>query len=475
MNSNVKKREQSPLAKGQTVELEIQDLAFGGRGVARVEDFVVFVDGALPQERVLARIDRVKSAYAEATLQTVLQPSPERVVPPCPLFGRCGGCKLQNLSYREQIRQKEKQVREVFAHLAGIQLPEIRPIIASPKEWRYRNKMEMAFGTQRDGTIAIGFHTPGDFRTILDVPECLLQPTVFDEVVSFLRDEIEAQRRAAPQRLAPYDPVTHYGFFRHLVMRHSRASNEILVAILTNDGDWPEFDNLAERFLKAFPQCQGLTWGINRGVSDVARMEEKRKHVGRGWIEETLGERTYRISTFSFFQTNSEAARLLYEVVKEFAELSGCERVLDAYCGTGSIGIYLADRAKEVVGIELVREAVWDARHNARHNNIENCSFFAGEMRSVLPTVTTSLGQKFDRVIVDPPRGGMDKRSLRLLLALGAPVLVYVSCNPATLARDAVTLSAAGYHPEVAQPVDLFPHTHHVECVVKFRKRSGDS
>ncbi|MGC8840227.1 MAG: 23S rRNA (uracil(1939)-C(5))-methyltransferase RlmD [Candidatus Sumerlaeaceae bacterium] len=469
--NNAQKSER-PVAKGQNIELDVHDLAFGGRGVARLENFVVFVDGALPGERVLARIDRVKSAFAEATVLSVIRPSPARVEPPCPLFGECGGCQLQNLAYKEQIRQKEKQIRDVFAHLAGIQLPEIRSIIPSPEEWHYRNKMEMTFGKRADGSVAIGFHTRGDFCTVLDVPACLLQPTVFDEVVQFLRHDIEKQHATAPERLTAYDPVTHRGFFRHLVMRHSRATNDILVAILTNDGEWPEFEDLAARFLANFPQCKGFTWGIHRGVSDVARMEEKRQQFGRGWIEETLGERTYRISTFSFFQTNSLAARLLYDTVRDFAELAGKERVLDAYCGTGSIGIYLADRAKEVVGVELVREAVWDARHNSQRNKLTNCSFFSGQMRDVLPTLTNSLRQRFDRLVVDPPRGGMDKRSLKLLIALGAPLIVYVSCNPTTLARDAVTLTAAGYAPEVAQPLDLFPHTHHVECVVKFRKRS---
>jgi 23S rRNA (uracil1939-C5)-methyltransferase len=462
-----------PVRKGDTVELEIRDLAFGGRGVARLENFVVFVDGALPAERVRARIERVKDGYAEARLAEIIAPSPHRIEPPCPLFGSCGGCRLQNLAGDEQLRQKEKQIAETFAHLAGIKLPELRPIIPAPELWRYRNKMEMALGAGPDGTLALGFHSAGDFRRVLDVPACLLQPAVFDEIVAFLRAELEKLRRAVPERFTPYDPITHQGFLRHLVMRHSRATGEVLVAILTNEGDWPELPQLAEAFLARFPQCQGFTWGINRGVSDVARMEEKRYQTGRCWIEEQLGERIFRISTFSFFQTNSAGARLLYDTVKDFAELTGRERLLDAYCGTGSIGIYLADRAREVVGIEMVREAVWDARHNSRRNGLTNCTFLAGEMRDVLPTLAATLGNRFDRLVVDPPRGGMDKRSLKLLIGLAAPLIVYVSCNPATLARDAATLAAAGYVPEVAQPVDLFPHTHHVECVVRFRRRSS--
>ncbi len=462
---------QPPVRKNESVELCVRDLAFGGRGVARMGNFVIFVEGALPAERVLARIVRVKNDYAEARVETIIEPSPARMEPPCALFGRCGGCKLQNLAYEEQLHQKEKQIREIFEHLAGIALPEVRPIIPSPNQWRYRNKMEMAFGSDPDGRLLIGFHTPGDFRHVLDVPECHIQPPLFDAIVEFLRTELENMRRAAPERFTAYDPVSHEGFFRHLVMRHSQATGEVLVAILTHEGKWPEFRALASSFLERFPQCQGLTWGINRGVSDVARMEEKREQFGRGWIEEQLGERIYRISTFSFFQTNSAGAKLLYDTVRELAQLDGTQRVLDAYCGTGSIGLYLADQAREVIGVEVVREAVWDARHNAQRNGLTNCTFLAGEMRDVLPTLATTLGRHFDRIIVDPPRGGMDKRSLRLLIGLEAPLIVYVSCNPTTLARDAATLAAAGYAPEVAQPVDLFPHTHHVECVVKFRRK----
>lgn len=462
---------QAPLVKGQSIELEVEGLAVGGRGVGRVDDFVVFVEGALPQERVRAIVTRVKSSYGEARLEEVLRPSPERIEAPCPLFGRCGGCKIQHLTYEEQLRQKAALVAQVFEHLAGLAVTEVRPILPSPRIWRYRNKMELAFGNTASGELAIGFHQPGDFRHVLDVPECLLQPESFDAIVDWLRRELESMRRAAPDRLVPYDPVRHTGFFRHLVLRHSHATDEVLVAILTHEGSWPELEPMARRFMEAFPNCRGLTWGIHRGVSDVARMEEKRFELGRGWIEERLGERVYRISTFSFFQTNSLGAELLYEVVRDFAELTGRERVLDAYCGTGSIGIFLADRAAQVVGIELVREAVWDARHNARFNGLNHCTFLAGEMRDVLATLSSTVGAHFDRIVVDPPRGGMDKRSLKQLLALGAPLLIYVSCNPTTLARDAVVLAEAGYQAEVAQPVDLFPHTAHIECVVRFRKK----
>lgn len=458
------------LKKGLEIEVTVERLAFGGRGVARVNGFVVFVDGAAPAEVVRVLITRVKAQYAEGHVIEVLKPSTARVEPPCPYFGRCGGCKLQHISYEEQLRQKQSQVEETLQHLGGVQALSVQPILPSPEPWGYRNKMEFAIGRAPERGIAIGFHTPGDFRTVLDLERCLLQSDQLNAILEFFRRELDALATREPEFAVPYDPVSHEGVLRHLILRESKSSGQFLAALLTTDKNSRAIPELAQKLIRTFPTCRGFIWGLNRGVSDVARMEEKQFQLGEGWMEERLGDKRYRVSMFSFFQTNSRAAKALYDVVRGFAELSGREQVLDAYCGTGSIGIYLADAAKRVIGIEVVREAVWDARHNAQLNNATNCIFLAGEMREVLPTVPTIVGGKFDRVILDPPRGGMDKRSLKLLIGIGAPILVYVSCNPATLARDTATLVAAGYRPERVQPVDMFPHTHHVETVVKFRR-----
>lgn len=461
------------IKKGALADLRIESLAFGGRGIARVDGLVVFVEQALPGDMVRARITRRKTQYAEAQMTELLEPSADRVEAPCPVFGVCGGCKMQNYAYTEQLRHKQQHVADALEHIARQQNFNMHPIVPSPDPWHYRNKMEYAFGTDADGRIEIGFHRAGDYRRIVEVKQCAIQPELLDEVLAHLSGEINACAGGEKSRLVPYNKDTHEGFLRHLVLRISRTTGEFLVAILTGAGEWKALPGIAERFVRRFSACRGFLWGVNRSVSDVARMEEKRFQSGDGWIEESLGGKKFRISAFSFFQTNTLGAKALYDTVKDFCELTGGEQVLDAYCGTGSIGIYVSDAAARVVGVELVREAVWDARFNARENGADNCTFLAGEMREVLPMLGQTVGGRFDRLIVDPPRGGMDKKSLRQLIGIRAPLLVYVSCNPATLARDAVTLTEAGYTVEDVQAVDMFPHTYHVESVIKFRRKAS--
>lgn len=465
------KPETKTLQKGATADLRIENLAFGGKGIAREGGMVVFVEQALPGDLVRARITKRKPQYAEAQVISIIEPSPERVAARCAVFGTCGGCKWQNFNYAQQLRYKEQHVAEALRHIGKQQEFAIHPILASPDAWNYRNKMEYSFGQDSDGRIAIGLHHAGDFRRIVNVERCEIQPEPLHRVVELFRNALNGANagwKPAPH-FVPYDSYRHTGFLRHLVLRYSHTERTFLVAIITAPGKWPEIEEFSGALFAAFPECRGFTWGTNAGLSDVARIEQARFQGGDGYIEERLGEKTFRISTFSFFQTNTAAARILYDVVRDYAELSGHETVLDAYCGTGSIGIYVADRAKQIIGIELVKEAVWDARENAKRNRAENCTFLAGEMRDVLQMLPQTMNVKFDRVIVDPPRGGMDKKALRLLIGLRAPLLVYVSCNPATLSRDAVTLSEAGYRIEDVQPVDMFPHTYHVESVIKFR------
>lgn len=467
------------LKKGGTIEADVTDVAFGGRGIARLGGMVVFIEGALPGDRVRATVTKRKPQYAEATATEILAPSEARLEAPCAVFGACGGCKWQNYAYDEQLKAKQRHVEDALRHIGKLQAPyEMRTILPSPDSWNYRNKMEFSFGWANQpgsravtaGPITVGFHMAGDFRKIVDVAECHLQPGPLNEVLGYIRESINAEAAREGNWFQPYDTVRHTGFLRHLILRFSATTGDFLVALITASGSWQGARAFADAFLARFPRCNGFIWGTNDGLSDVARIEKVKVEAGENTLTETLGDKTFRLSTFSFFQTNTPGARLLYDTVRDFAELSGQESVLDAYCGTGTIGIYLADKARRVVGIELVKEAVWDARHNARLNNASNCTFLAGEMRDVLPTVPATLGGGFDRVVVDPPRGGMDKKSLRYLIDIDAPVFVYVSCNPATLARDAQVLGEAGYRLEAVQPLDLFPHTYHVESVLKFRK-----
>lgn len=432
---------------------------------------VVFVEGAVPGDRVLARVTRRKPQFAEADTVEVLSPSSSRREPRCPVFGECGGCKWQHYDYSGQLAAKQEHVADALRLIARTHPFEMRPIIASPSQWNYRNKMEFSFGEdETTGRIITGFHRSGDYRRIVPTGQvCMIQPPGFTELLTWIENRMNAEAANEGPAFGAYRQQKHSGFLRHLVLRYSHTTGQFLVAILSASGTWKGVEKFANDLVAEFPQCNGFQWGTTDSLSDVARMEHKKFELGANTIEEVLGDYRFRISTFSFFQTNSAGARLLYDVTRDFAELTGHETVLDAYCGTGTIGIYMSRHAEQVVGIELVRDAVWDARHNASINGAGNCTFIAGEMRDVLPEVPAMIGKRFDRVIVDPPRGGMDKKSLRLLLGLRAPVLVYVSCNPATLARDASVLVESGYIPEVVQPVDMFPHTYHVESVIRFR------
>ena len=464
--------------KYQEIELTIDTLAFGGKGIGRLEGaLVVFVTGALPGDKVRALVTKRKPQYAEAKLLEILEPSPDRRPAPCPLFGECGGCRVQDLNYDLQCSWKQRHVEDALRHIGGLQGADfvMHPIIHSPVEWRYRNKMELSFGPAEDGSgIGIGLHRAGEWSKTLDCKDCLLAPELFTRVAEFFRKEL-ALLAAKDSRVCAYNQKGHTGLLRSLVLRHSVAHNQFLTALITNEAGW--FSDMAfalgQKLMTQFPECRGYLWGTTAALSDVAVPKKVYHELGDGVIEETLGNRTYRISPFSFFQTNSRGATVLYDKVREFAELDSKELVvLDAYCGTGTIGIHCADLASKVVGVELIEDAVIDACHNAELNGFRNCDFYAGDMRQVLGRLRAEgVLPQFDRVIVDPPRGGMEAKALKLLLDLEAPLIVYVSCNPTTLARDAQQMAEAGYVVEDVQPVDMFPHTFHVESVVKLRRK----
>jgi 23S rRNA (uracil1939-C5)-methyltransferase len=453
------------LKKQSLVELDIVDLAYGGNGVAKVDGFVVFVSGAVPGDRVLARIVRRQKNHAEAEVEKFIQASPERVEPPCPIFGVCGGCSWQNLPYSVQLAHKQKQAEEVLERIGGVRPDVVRPIIPSPLEWRYRNKMDFTFGFNDQGEPVLGFHKPGQFWRIIEVRQCLLQPEPIDRLISAMGDWMRKKK------LTVYNQKSHQGFLRHFIVRHSRHSDSYIALLLTHDGELPDREDLIQTLTEACPQLQGLVWGVNTNIADIARMEREAWRWGTPELFETLEELRFRVSPLSFFQVNTPAAEKLYGVIRELlGEDARSLRLLDAYCGAGSIGIFCAEKVSEIVGVEIVREAIWDARENARRNGVLNCSFLAGDMRDTLPLAVQTPGGPFGRVIMDPPRGGMDKRSLKGLLAIGAPVLVYVSCNPSTLARDLAMIVEEGYQPTIMQPVDLFPQTYHIETVIRFDK-----
>lgn len=453
------------ITKNAVLALEVEDLAFGGMGVARVDNFVVFVERGLPGDHVLARITRKKTSHAQARIESIERPSPHRISdPPCALFGLCGGCTWQNFPYEQQLIYKQRQVSDTIRRLGHQDGFEELPIIPSPEQWHYRNKMEYSFGTGRDGRPILGFHIPGRFDQIFEVPRCHIHPKPYDAMLGILTEYVREKG------LVSYDPRSHRGFLRYAVMRHSHTTGESILVLITNRGKLPDADELDRRLREGVPGLKGWLWGIHDGVADVARIGEVAGSWGKPELIETVNDLTFTVSPQSFFQTNTAGAQVLYSRAADFAQIGPNDRVLDAYCGGGAIGLHCAQRgARQVIGVESVKEAIWDARNNAARNGIPNTTFIAVPMPEGLKLATHAAGGSFTRVIIDPPRGGMDKKSLARLIALRAPVFIYVSCNPATLARDLQTICDGGYRVEVVQSVDMFPHTFHVETLVRLR------
>lgn len=457
------------IKKNSLITFKIDSVAYGGRGIGKWEGVVVFVPFAVPGDTIEARVAKNKGNYIEADLVRVLEPSPIRIAPRCPHFGPCGGCAWQTIPYENQLVLKEEIARSAVEHMAGQNQFKLHPIIASPDVWRYRNKMDYTFGSDADGAPVLGFHERGSFTDVLDLQTCHLQPEIFDAILS------EVRAFAREKYIAPYNPVTHKGVLRHFMLRAARNLPEgermpVLAVLLTAEPDLPFREELLERLRRVCPSLKGFMHGLNRGMGDVFRLDRLLFQWGDDYLMERLEDLNMRVSALSFFQTNTRGAELLYRSARDFLDLTGAENLLDAYCGAGSIGLFCARQCAHVYGIEIVRESIWDARENARQNGIANATFLCGELRRSLPLLLSRVPFGIQRVAVDPPRNGLDKKSLRQIIELGAPVLTYVSCNPTTMARDAQVLCESGYRITDIQPVDMFPHTYHIEMACRFEK-----
>ncbi|MCH9008559.1 23S rRNA (uracil(1939)-C(5))-methyltransferase RlmD [candidate division KSB1 bacterium] len=468
------------IKKGMEVELKIESLAFGGRGVARVNGFVVFIDDVLPGQRVLIRVTRKRKGYAEARLLQILEPSPEEVAAKCRHFGECGGCRFQHLDYRAQLKYKREQVLESLERIGGFVNPTVLDPIPSPDIFYYRNKMEYSFGRRRwlsreeidaDQIIkprdfALGLHVRGRYDRILDLDECFLQSSASVEMLSLVKET------ARGSGIQPYSTEDHTGYWRHLVIREGKNTGETLINIVTADEprNLRLVDDLARMLKQQFPQITTIVHNINRRKAEVAIGQEERVLHGPGTITERIGARRYRISANSFFQTNTKCAEILYQKVAEFADFKGDELVYDLYAGAGTISLYIADSVRQVVGFELVPDAVKDAEANCELNGIDNCSFVLCDLKDAGRLQHSQNGEEPDAIIIDPPRAGMHHDVVNQVIAINPQKIVYVSCNPTTFARDAQALSSAGYSLQDIQPVDMFPMTVHIELVSLFRK-----
>jgi len=448
----------APVRRGAELDLEVTGLAFGGAALAKVDGLVVFVENALPGDRVRARVYRRKRQYAEARAETILTPSLSRVVPRCEHVPVCGGCRFQDLAYAEQLRHKERQVEECLAHLGGLAAV-ARPVLPSPSLFHYRNKMEFSFGRDDSGALILGLHRRGFFDRSFDLARCHIARPIASEIVA------ETRAWARAHGLEPYDTRRHTGLLRFLAVREGVRTGQVMVNLVASSAH-PTFEDFAREIVGRFPSVTSVVLNLTRRKAQIAVGEEERVLAGRDRIEERLGGLTFEISSGSFFQTNTEQGERLLETALEGLALTGGERVLDVYSGTGTFTLPIARQAREAVGIESAESAVRDAVRNAERNGIANARFIRAEAAEALRDESGA-----DAVLVDPPRAGLQPAVVRRLIELKAPRLVYVSCNPATLGRDLASLTASAYRLDWVRPVDMFPHTPHIECVAALTRR----
>jgi 23S rRNA (uracil1939-C5)-methyltransferase len=446
----------APVEKEQELELRIESLAYGGNGVARLEGFVLFVRRGLPGDLVLARVTKVKRSHAEAETVEVLEPGPSRVEAPCPYFGACGGCRFQDLAYDAQCESKADQVRDALARIAGIDRPPLEPIVPAEEIYGYRNKLEYSFARTPEGS-GLGFHRAGRWDELLPIERCLLATELGNSIRAAVVDW------AREEGLEAYDQREKSGYLRHLVVREGRNTEQALVLLVTALVEPFDRDFLV-RSLTRFPELRSIYWAVNDSPGETTNVPAELVW-GEEAIEEELCGLRFRLRPNAFLQTNTRMAERLYAVVGEYAGLTGEETVWDLYCGTGTIGLSLARQARSIWGIEISEESVACALENAERNTIGNAAFFAGNVGQVVRELEERSGPP-DVVVVDPPRAGLAGNALRRLADVGARRIVYVSCNPTTLAGDLRQLAErAGYRLVRACPVDMFPHTPHVETV----------
>jgi 23S rRNA (uracil1939-C5)-methyltransferase len=440
---------------GDELELRVDRLAYGGAGVARTNGYVVFVRGVVPGDRVRARVTRSKRSFAEAESVELLEASAERVEPKAPH----PGAPWQVLAYDRQLREKEAQVRDALERLADFEDPPVEPIVAAEQRLRYRNKLDYSFGVGGAGELVLGFHRPGRFDVIDDVAEDVLA----SERVEELREAVRSWCRE--EGLTAWDRRGGGGLLRNLVVREGRRTGRLQARLVTSPG------RLQAAELAATLPADSVLWTRTAGVAETTREGKTECVKGALAIEEEVAGLRFRISPDAFFQTNTEMAERLYGTAVELADLTGRERVIDLFCGIGTIALLLALDAAEVFGLELVEEAVADAIENARLNGIDNASFFAGDVRLAMRELLQRTGRP-EVVVLDPPRAGLSQKIVRRLLETQAERIVYVSCNPTTLAPNARQLADAGYALRTVRPIDMFPQTPHIECVALLEREA---
>jgi 23S rRNA (uracil1939-C5)-methyltransferase len=460
------------IQKGQLYEVDISGVAYGGKGIVHIDGFAVFVDQAVPGDRACITITRKKKNYAEAHVVSLLQPSADRVPAPCPYSGVCGGCKWQFLDYGRQLAYKQRHVAESLAHIGLIKEATVHPTLPSDLRFGYRNKVEFTCSDSpwllpeemenpdAAGCFALGFHVPGVFHKVLDIQACLLQPDMGNRILGDVR------RYLRLSELPMYCPRTHNGFWRFVMLRHSVAHDRWMVNLITAAENRGAVQPLADLLKDKYPQIISVVNNVTAKKAAISAGEYEILLSGSGHLTDRLCGFEFDISANSFFQTNSRGAQTLYRTVMAYAGLAGDETVFDLYCGTGTIAICLSQAARRVIGFEIVDAAVSDAEKNCLKNGISNCTFYRGDIKDRL----SGAIDEPDVMVIDPPRDGMHKSVVQQVLNLLPERIVYVSCNPATLARD-LGLMKDAYQVIEVQPVDMFPHTFHIESVARLQRR----
>ena len=448
--------------KNDVFQVQIEDMSDTGEGIGKTDGFTWFVKDAVIGDVVEARVMKTKKSYGFARLMQVLEPSACRVTPRCPSARQCGGCQLQAMSYEEQLRFKENKVRNNLSRIGGLTEIPMEPIIGMDEPWRYRNKAQFPFGKDKDGRIITGFYA-GRTHAIIEQEDCLLGVEENQPILDCIRGFMEEYH------IAPYEEELHKGLVRHVLIRKGFTTGELMVCLVLN-GDVKKLkapEVLVERLVKLFPShMASISCSINREKTNVIMGKEIVNLYGPGYITDYIGNVCYRISPLSFYQVNPVQTQKLYGTALEYAGLTGEETVWDLYCGIGTISLFLAQKAKKVYGVEIIPQAIDDARANAKLNHFENVEFFVGKAEEVLPEQYEKNQVYADTIVVDPPRKGCDSVCLDTIVKMAPEKVVYVSCDSATLARDVKYLGERGYEVKRVKTVDMFPWSGHVETVI---------
>lgn len=453
------------LQKNELIEIEITGYTTDGSGVGHAPDgMAVFVPGAAQGDRLQVRILKNTGRLAYGKIERILAPSADRTEPDCPQYPKCGGCVFRHITYEAELRAKEQRVRDAVERIGGFSDLCIRPIVGAPSPDGYRNKAQLPICTAKDGTLQMGFYARHSHR-VIDCDSCRLQPPVFEKAMRSVRFWAEQSG------VAPYDEATHRGILRHVYLRIAQASGEVMVCLVANGARLPQEETLVSLLRAQVPGLAGVVLNENRAKTNVILGNRCRLLWGKEAITDTLCGLQFEISPLSFYQVNRGQAQRLYEIAAQYAGLTGREHLLDLYCGTGTIGLTMARRAKRLTGVEIVPQAVEDAKENARRNGITNARFYCADAAQAARELRQK-GEMPDVVVLDPPRKGCDEALVHTVCGMEPARVVYVSCDPATLARDMKRFNALGYRPQELTPVDMFPRTAHVETVVLLQRES---